>query len=123
MLSYLCIIIAMLIPIACAGYAKFSQKGYDNSRPREFLNQLQGKGQRANYAQLNSWEAFAPFAAAILAAHQLGAATQLIDVLALVFITARVAYCVFYIQDQALARSGAWLIGFITTASLFIIGL
>lgn len=123
MISYFCIIIALFIPIICAAYAKFSQKGYDNRHPREFLNRLEGKGQRANFAQLNSWEAFAPFGIGILAAHQLGANEPLIDIIAIIFITARIAYCMFYILDQHLARSVTWSVGFISTLTLFIIGL
>ena len=121
-IAYFCIIIAIFIPLLCAGYAKFSRKGYNNSSPREYLDKLDGKARRANYAQMNSFEAFAPFAAGVIVAHQLHAPQHLLNTLALSFIAARILYVVFYITDRPSARSFVWCAGLIITISLFFIG-
>ena len=121
-LSYFCIVITIFIPLFCAGYAKLSARGYNNRSPREFLEKLEGKAKRAHYAQLNSYEVFPPFAVGVLAAHQLHAAPQTIDVLAAVFVCTRILYVIFYIQDQPTLRSIAWSVGFFITVSLFFIG-
>lgn len=123
MISYICIMIALLIPILCSAFAKFSQKGYDNRHPKKYLDNLKGRGLRAHYAQQNSWEAFAPFAISVLAAHQLGAQIAIIDALSVLFIIARLSYCYFYISDKNMARSIAWLGGFLVILALFIVGL
>ena len=123
MTSYICIMIALLIPILCSAYAKFFQKGYDNRYPKKYLETLKGRGLRAHYAQQNSWEAFAPFSISVLAAHQLGARVSLINFLCLIFVSARFSYCYFYINDRNTPRSVAWLVGFLSILALFIVGL
>eukprot|EP01035_Chromulina_nebulosa_P035064 gene35064-47116_t len=48
--------------------AKFGTGGkdFDNAAPRVMLAKLDGWRQRANWAQLNGFEAFPPFAAAVI---------------------------------------------------------
>lgn len=123
MISYICIIIAFIIPLICAAIAKLSKKGYDNSSPRDFLNSLEGKGKRANYAQANSHEAFAPFAVGVVAAHQMNANPATIQMLAIIFITARIIYCYGYITDRPTLRSIFWTIGLISVIGLYLTGL
>ena len=122
-IAYFCIIIAMFIPLFCAGYTKFSSKGkYDNRSPRDFASGLEGKAKRAYSAQMNAYEAFAPFAAAVIAAHQMHAAQSTLDMLAMSFITARIAYTFLYIQDLHILRSVVWFAGFGITIAIFFIG-
>ena len=121
-IAYFCIVIIFFIPLLCAGYAKFSVKGYDNRQPREFLDKLQGKAKRAHYAQLNTLENFAPFAVGILIAHQLHAPQKIMDILAMSFVCFRILYVLFYISDQHILRSIVWFLGFLITISLFFIG-
>jgi len=122
-IAYFCIMVAMLIPVLCAGYAKISSKNYDNRAPRDFAANLQGKAKRANNAQSNAYEAFPPFAAGIIVAHLMHAPQQAIDLLAISFIAARMAYTLFYIYDLHTWRSLAWFAGFGITISLFFIGI
>ena len=72
-LAYWCILIASLLPLFCSFIAK-AQGGFqpsDNRNPRDFLARTQGLSARANAAQQNGFEVFAPFAAAVLASdHQ-----------------------------------------------------
>lgn len=118
-LAYWCVLVAALLPIVWAGVAK-SKSGFDNRTPRDWLAELDGWRQRANWAQANAWEAFGPFAAAVIIAHLAGARQGTIDLLALAFIVARVAHGLLYIADRATLRSIAWTIGFGCVVGLFI---
>ena len=111
--AYFCILIASLLPIVWVGYAKFTL-GFqmkDNMNPRELLAKAQGSALRAKWAQENSWEAFAPFAAAVLVASMCKVDQALIDWLAVIFITARVFHGLFYIMNYSSLRSLVWFIG------------
>src|SRR5476649_2954931 len=108
------------MPLLLAGYAKFSSKGYDNSAPREFLEKLQGKSKRAHYAQLNSFEAFPVFAAAVIIAHLADVPQTHITILAVVFIIFRILYGISYILDRSNLRSTVWFGGFFCVLGLFI---
>jgi uncharacterized MAPEG superfamily protein len=121
--AYVCVLIAVFIPLVLAAYAKFSSKGYDNRSPREFLDALQGQSKRAHYAQLNSFEAFPPFAAGVIIAHNCGAAQPQIDLLAAAFIVFRIMYAVCYVQDRHAMRSVVWFCAFACVVGLFVISL
>ena len=69
-IAYLCIIVACLLPVVCAGIAKSGgygrsrrEGGFDNAQPREWLAALTGWQARANAAQANSFEALPLFVA------------------------------------------------------------
>lgn len=120
-IAYWCVLVAIFLPIAWAGVAKTGARGYDNARPREFLARLEGRAARANHAQANSYEAFPPFAAGVVIAHVTGGADQAtIDLLAVVFIVARIAYGLCYIADRSTLRSLVWLAGFGATVGLYL---
>ncbi len=120
--AYLTIVVSMFIPIACAGYAKITNKGYNNRTPREFLNGLTGAGQRANYAQQNFYETFPAFAVGVVVAHQLQADQTLIDAWAMTYVAARVIYAAAYIADRHILRSLAWTVALVSIISLYFIG-
>ena len=119
-IAYFCVLIAAIMPLFFAGYAKFSSKGYDNSTPREFLDKLQGRAKRAHYAQLNSFEAFPGFAAAVITAHLAAVAQSHITTLAVIFVIFRILYSICYILDKPSLRSTLWFGGFFCVVSLFI---
>ena len=120
-IAFGCVLTTIFIPLVLAGYAKFGSKGYDNRNPREFLENVQGKFKRAHYAQLNSYEAFPPFAAGVLVAHVSGAVQSQVDALAVAFVIARILYSIFYIVNQHQLRSLAWVFGFSCVVGLFVI--
>lgn len=121
--AYWCILIACLLPLFCAAYAK-KAGGFrfkDNHNPRDFLAHTQGAAARAHAAQQNGFEAFAPFAAAVLTAHATGNAAQsTINTLAGLFILFRLAFIWCYIADKAAMRSLMWAGGFACTVGLFV---
>jgi uncharacterized MAPEG superfamily protein len=126
-LSYLCILVACLLPIVAAGIAKWgsftrppSQGGYDNRDPRAWLAQQTGRRARANAAQANSFEALPLFIAAVLAAQQMQVAQPLIDGLAVTFVVLRVGYIGLYVANLATARTLVWLAGLSVIVALLL---
>ena len=113
------ILLVACLPIIWVGLAKSGEKNYDNNQPRIWLSKLTGWQQRANWAQVNAYEVFPPYAAAVLTAQLVGANQTLVDVLAGVFLVCRVLHGVFYIKDMAGARSLVWTLGFFTIIGLF----
>ena len=112
-----CVLAASLLPYIWGALSK-STKNFDNAQPRS--QQKSGWRQRADWAQQNSWEAFAPFAVAVLIAHGLHVAQPTIDWLAGLFILLRVAYGIAYILNQATLRSLVWVGGFGCLLGLYI---
>lgn len=113
--------LAMFLPLVWVGIAKSSARGYDNHKPREWLARLEGRAMRANWAQQNSYEAFPPYAAAVIVAHLTGAPQLTVDILAAVFLAARVSHGFLYITDKSTARSIVWLVGYGVTFALFVV--
>jgi uncharacterized MAPEG superfamily protein len=100
--------------------AKAGGPGFDNSAVRSYLDAQTGWRQRANWAQQNGYEAFPPFAAAVIIAHQAGVAQSTIDTLAVAFIVFRLIYGAIYIANLATLRSLVWTAGFACVVGLFI---
>lgn len=121
--AYFCVFISIFLPLFCAMYAK-KTAGFTwdkNHNPRDFMNQLQGKAQRANAAQQNSYEVFPAFAAAVIIAHVSGGAAQAtINFWAFVFVFSRIVFIYLYIQDKPVQRSFSWGLSFLSIIMLFI---
>ncbi|MBD8051280.1 MAPEG family protein [Limnohabitans radicicola] len=117
--SYLCLLIAGVLPVIAAGIAKAGAKGYDNHDPRAWMAMQTGRRARADAAQANSFEAFPFFAAGVLLALQAGADTSRIDALAIVFVLARVMYIACYVSDRASLRSLFWAVGYLCVLALY----
>jgi uncharacterized MAPEG superfamily protein len=118
--AYWCVLVASLMPLLWTAVAKFSGPGFNNRAPREFQARLTGFRARAHWAHQNSFEAFPPFAAAVIIAHLAGVAQERIDLLALAFIALRLVYGVLYLADQALLRSIAWTAAVGCVIALFV---
>ena len=117
--SFWCVLIAGLLPYAATLTAKIGGERFDNRNPREWLGSQAGYRRRANAAQLNGFEAFPFFAAAVIIASVLQAPQSRLDLLAITFVVARMLYLVFYLADQSLLRSLAWFAGIGSTIAIF----
>jgi len=107
--AYWCILIAALLPYVWVAIAKQSGQRYDNRDPRSWIaRQDNPRVARANAAQLNAFEAFAPFAAAVLMAQFAGVDPSRISQLAIAFVVLRALHGVFYVTGVHLLRSLAW---------------
>jgi uncharacterized MAPEG superfamily protein len=118
--AYWMILVAVLLPYATVVLAK-AGGGVDNHAPRRDLAQLTGWRQRADWAHRNHFEAFAPFAAAVIIAELAAAPQAKIDLAAGAFIALRILYTALYLADRAALRSLAWSLGFICVLALFVI--
>ena len=118
--AYWCVALAAFLPLVWVGAAKVGGEGYDNAKPRIFLRNLTGWPQRANWAQTNAYEAFPPFAAAVIIASLAGANQAVVDVLAGLFLIARILHGLLYILDKPTLRSLVWTIGFFTMIAIFL---
>ncbi|MCX7058649.1 MAG: MAPEG family protein [Proteobacteria bacterium] len=119
--AYWCVLAAALLPYVATISAKAGAR-FDNRMPRVWLAAQSGWRARANAAQQNSFEAFPLFAVAVLVAHQTGAPQARVDLLAEVFVAARLAYIVTYIADLALLRSIVWFAGIAAAVTIFLAG-
>ncbi|MBP6534253.1 MAG: MAPEG family protein [Arenimonas sp.] len=124
-----CVLAACLLPILTVGLAKGSlsrisrrEGGYDNANPREWEAKLVGWHGRANSAQNNGYEALPLFIAGVLFAQMGGADQARIDMLALAFIAARLAYTWAYLSNHATLRSLIWATGFGVSIALLVMG-
>ncbi len=97
--------------------------GYDNRDPRGQQAQLAGLGRRALAAHQNSFEAFAPFAAGVIAAVQRRADLTAIAYLSVAFVVVRATYIGAYLADRATLRSSMWGLGIVATAALMILAI
>jgi len=120
--AHVCVLAAAALPYVTVDGAK-AQPDYDNAAPRDFLVRLEGWRARANWAHQNHFEAFAPFAAAVIMAELAHAAQARIDTLAVIFILLRIAYTFIYIGGVATLRSLVWFGGVICVGWLFLLGL
>ncbi len=109
------------MPIAFIGIAKVAGgfKLGNNHAPRAFLNKAQGKAFLAKSAHDNSWEAFAPFAVAVLFCLQTGVNETLVNRLSGSFVFLRLIYGILYIIDKPTLRSIVWALAWFITAFLF----
>lgn len=127
--AYWCILVAALLPIVCAGIAKYGMMrtprrdgGYDNHNPRAWLARQSDWRARANAAQANTFEALPFFLASVIIAQQLQARQTPLDILALLFVVLRMAYIMMYVADLAKARSAIWTLAFLVNIGIFFLG-
>ncbi len=120
-IAYWCVLAAATFPYLLIGVAKIGVRGFDNRRPRDWYEKSTGFRRRAVWAQQNSYEIFAFFAAAVIIAHLAGADQATVDGLAIAFIASRIAYAISYLADLHLLRSLVWTAGFACCVALFVV--
>ncbi|MGQ2979626.1 MAG: MAPEG family protein [Polaromonas sp.] len=127
--AYWCLLAFALLPIACAGLAKWgtlgmpaNKGGYDNNNPRAWLARQTDWRARANAAQANTFEALPFFFAAVIIAHQLQASQVRLDVFAFVFVVLRIAYVMMYVADMAKTRSVIWFLALLVNIGILFLG-
>jgi uncharacterized MAPEG superfamily protein len=125
-IALFCILIAALMPIACAGIAKAGtftthprDGGFDNRNPRDWLGKQEGYRKWANNAQANCWEALPFFAAAAIVNHMLGGAGVLANALAVTFIVLRCVFVYLYVTGKQGGRSILWIAAFAVNIAIF----
>jgi uncharacterized MAPEG superfamily protein len=117
-IAFWCVLAAALLPYVTIAIGKYDRK-YDNRSPRDWEARLEGGQRRAVFAHYNHFEAFAPFAAAVIVAHLAGASQEWSNALAAAFIAFRIAYTWAYLADKAVLRSVLWAAGMACVIGLF----
>jgi uncharacterized MAPEG superfamily protein len=127
--AYWCVLVAVFLPIVCAGIAKWgtigkprSQGGFDNVDPRAWLARQTDWRARANAAQANSFEALPFFMGAVIIAHQMGAYQFRLDLLAFVYVVLRMVYIMLYVAAMANVRSLVWTLALGVNIAIFFAG-
>lgn len=121
-LAYWCVLIAALLPYACAMIAKGGSFGpRDNQQPREWLACQSGWRARANAAQSNSFEGLPFFIGAVIIAHQLGAAQGLLNGLAVAYVALRIAYVALYVSGRGTVRSLVWALALLVNIAILFV--
>ncbi|MEN9862325.1 MAG: hypothetical protein RLZZ601_89 [Pseudomonadota bacterium] len=118
-IAYWCVLFMGLFPYVAAGIAKKGFEGYDNGMPRQWLAKQTGFRARANAAQANLFESLPFFFAAVIIASMANAPQGRIDLLAIGFVAARIAYLVCYVANWPTTRSIVWLAGIACVVSIF----
>jgi uncharacterized MAPEG superfamily protein len=113
-----CVLLAGIMPVVTTGIAKWGAP-LDNNHPRDWANNLAGYRRRAYAAHQNSYEAFPFFGVAVLAAGATGASQGLVNLLAMLFIAARIGYTGAYLANLATLRSVLWAVGWFATIAIF----
>jgi uncharacterized MAPEG superfamily protein len=126
--AYWAVLVAALLPIFCAGIAKWGafgksrrDGGYDNHDPRAWLARQSDWRARANGAQANSFEALPFFIGAVIIAHQVGAMQLRLDVMAFLWVVLRLTYILLYVADLASARSLVWTLALLVNIGILFI--
>ena len=127
--AYWCVLIAALLPLACAWLAKSGgfgrprkQGGFDNHDPRAWLARQTDWQARANAAQANSFEALPFFVGAVVIAHQLGAPQTRVDIMAVLFVTLRIIYIAMYVAGFPTVRSAIWTLALLANVGILFAG-
>ncbi|MBV7431194.1 MULTISPECIES: MAPEG family protein [unclassified Acidovorax] len=127
--AYWCVLIAALLPIACAWLAKSGSfgkprknGGFDNRDPRAWMARQTDWRARANAAQANSFEALPFFIGAVIIAHLLGAGQTLLDILAFLYVMLRIFYIMMYVSDMPTVRSAIWAGAFLVNIAILFVG-
>ena len=118
-IAYWCVLFMGLFPYVAAGIAKKGFEGYDNGMPRQWLAKQTGFRARANAAQANLFESLPFFFAAVIIASIANAPQARVDLLAIGFVVARIAYLVCYVANWPTTRSIVWLAGLACVVSIF----
>lgn len=121
----LCVFIAFLLNLVSKGPVAAAMarqdRGYDNKNPRDQQAELVGWGRRALAAHLNGFEAFPPFAIAVVLAIFSGSDSVWTARLAVLFVIARALYLPLYVLNLDLLRSAVWTVGLASTIGLFLL--
>jgi uncharacterized MAPEG superfamily protein len=119
-LAYWCVLVAALLPLFWAGYAKAGGK-VDNHYPRESADDLPPKPRRAYAAHHNAYENFPFFAAAVIIAVTQGATISTVNALAVVYVALRVVHGVLYVANQSTARSVVYGLALLANITIFVL--
>jgi uncharacterized MAPEG superfamily protein len=104
------------LPYVAFGFVE----GVDPNQPRYHVGDMVGQSARAYGAHLNGLETFPWFAAAVIVAHMIGGPSRIADILAAVYILARIGHMAAYIGGRQPLRSAAFGVSQLIAVAIFI---
>jgi len=122
----ICAFIAVLLPYlakAPLAVAMNKESKYDNNYPRDQQARLTGFGARALAAHQNSFESLIVFSVALAVVLATNNTSITVQILAVTYLVARVAYCIMYYINLDKLRSLMWLIGLLCPLTMICLGL
>jgi uncharacterized MAPEG superfamily protein len=118
-IAYWCVLFMGVFPYVATGIAKKGFEDYDNGMPRQWLAKQTGFRARANAAQANLFESLPFFFAAVIIASIANTPQNRVDLLAIGFVVARIAYLICYVANWPSTRSVVWLAGLACVIAIF----
>ncbi|GGQ25277.1 MAPEG family protein [Shewanella litoralis] len=118
----ICLLIAMLLPYAAkvpVAMAMAKLGRYDNNHPRAQQAQLTGFGARAVAGHQNAFESLIVFGVAVLTALVTNNVTDVVAILAIVHVVARVVYHAMYLLNYGTLRSLSWFVAIGASITIF----
>jgi uncharacterized MAPEG superfamily protein len=116
----LCLLAAVVLTVLSIMPAKLDgRREYDNANPRDPRFYTPGLRARSQGAHQNGYEAFPFFAASVILAEMRSVPQGTVNILAVAFILARIAYVLLYLTDRPSARSAVWSIGLLCNLAIF----
>ena len=119
-LAYWCVLVAALLPLFWAAYAKAGGT-VDNHCPRESTGDLPLRHRRAYAAHYNAYENLPFFAAAVIIAVTQGAAISTVNMLAVMYVALRVVHGILYVINQSTARSIVYGLALLANIVIFVL--
>jgi uncharacterized MAPEG superfamily protein len=117
--ALLAAVILIYIPRALVARGQAQQpEGFDNAHPRVQQAKLTGIAKRAQSAHENAFEAFAPFAAGVLACKISDVDSDEVAMLCMAWVLLRTLYLVFYVSNKSTLRSTVWTLAFLISLAL-----
>ncbi len=111
-----CILIAAVLPYVAFNFVK----GLDPNEPRVGAGALTGQTARAYGAQLNGFETFPLFAAAVIVAHMVGGPSRIVDILSVLYVLLRLGHMAAYIAGRQPLRSAAFTVAQLVALAIFV---
>ena len=116
------VVVASIVPLGAArSQADFQLS--DLAAPRAMAERLPEWGKRANWAHLNSFEAFSLYAPATLLCLLAGVNTPVATAAAWIYPALRLAYIAAYVANLPPVRSLCWAGAMVCTGILYLDGL
>ena len=111
-----CILVAAILPYVAVGFVR----GLDRNEPRAHLAELDSRSSRAFGAQLNGFETFPIFAAAVIVEHMVGGPSRFADIMAIFYVVCRIGHMSAYIARNQPLRSLAFALGQAAALAIFV---
>ena len=111
-----CILVAGVLPYVAFSFVRRA----DVDEPRAHVADLDPRSVRALGAEMNAFEVFPFFAAAVIVAQVVAGARTFTDVAAVVYVLVRIGHLAAYLGRNQPARTAAFALGQVVAVAIFV---